>query len=372
MFGLDASLLTTYNKCVTVVNSRVTNLLMSASFLTLTPDDRPRLLSVVDTEEEFDWSQPFSREATTVRHIERIGWLQEVFDEFRAIPAYVVGYPIASQKAAYLPLRTFIEEQRACLGAHLHPWVTPPYSEELSKWNSYGGNLSEELERAKLSNLTGRIEQSFGSRPRVFKAGRYGVGPNTLRILSNLGYTVDLSPAPPLDCSGDGGPNFSKMSCAPFQDDKTGLLVIPGTGSFSGWWPGDQAAAHGWATTSWRNRVRANMFLSRSGAVHRLWLSPESFSATTMIRYTGSLVKRGVRSFVVSLHSPVVMAGATPFARNEGEVTELLGRLREYLRFFFGELQGEAWTPQAALDYWSAQPAWRVPRPVTAPRAGAA
>lgn len=130
-------------------------------------------------------------------------------------PVYVVDYPVAAQQAARRPLRGLAESERACIGAHLHPWVTPPYSEELSRFNSYGGNLSEQLEFDKIAALTDQIEKSFGKRPIVYKAGRYGVGPNTLRILSELGYLMDLSPSPPLDCSEDGNPDSSRMSHEP-------------------------------------------------------------------------------------------------------------------------------------------------------------
>ena len=47
------------------------------------------------------------------------------------------------------------------IGAHLHPWVNPPFVESVSNYNSYPGNLPGALERAKLHKLTSRIEQSF-------------------------------------------------------------------------------------------------------------------------------------------------------------------------------------------------------------------
>ena len=45
--------------------------------------------------------------------------------------------------------------------------------------NSYHCNLPPELERAKIEALTEAIEAGFGARPTIFKAGRYGFGPNT-------------------------------------------------------------------------------------------------------------------------------------------------------------------------------------------------
>ncbi len=329
---------------------------MEHSYLPCPSDDKPRLIAVIDTEEEFNWSKPFTREAVSVDYMRHIGRLQEVYDRFAIQPVYVVDYPVASQPAGWRPLCQLLQERRASIGAHLHPWVTPPYTEELSARNSYHGNLNKELERAKLLNLTERIEQSFGFRPTVFKAGRFGIGPNTLGLLSELGYEVDLSPAPPFDCSDDGGPDFSRMHADPFQDPATGLFVIPGTGAFRGWWPGEAATMHGWATTSWRKKLHVNSVFNRSGALRRLWLSPESFGASEMISLTQSLLKSGLRIFVISLHSTVVVPGATPFAATEQAVTNLLKQLNDYFQFFFGELQGEPWTPQAALECWSASP----------------
>ena len=94
--------------------------------MAVTPNNKPHLIAVVDTEEEFEWEQPFSRSATSVRHMEQVGKLQSLFDRHSIEPIYVVDYPIASQPSAYRVLRELVEGKRAHVGAHLHPWVTPP------------------------------------------------------------------------------------------------------------------------------------------------------------------------------------------------------------------------------------------------------
>jgi hypothetical protein len=151
------------------------------------PEGHPPVLTVViDTEEEFDWHQPFDRKNTSVDAMEHIGRAQEVFDEFEIRPTYVVDYPVASQKTGYTLLREFVSSGRATIGAHLHPWVSPPHEEDVSSFNSYPGNLSAQLEEAKLTLLTDQITDTFGARPTIYKAGRYGLGPNTGEILSKL------------------------------------------------------------------------------------------------------------------------------------------------------------------------------------------
>jgi len=42
------------------------------------PSGPPRLFVVVDTEEEFDWSAPFSRDSVGVSAIQEVGRLQDV------------------------------------------------------------------------------------------------------------------------------------------------------------------------------------------------------------------------------------------------------------------------------------------------------
>ena len=60
----------------------------------------PRLCVVVDTEEEFDWSAPFSRSAVGVTAIQEVGRLQKVLEPFSTIPTYVIDYPVATTAAS--------------------------------------------------------------------------------------------------------------------------------------------------------------------------------------------------------------------------------------------------------------------------------
>ena len=63
----------------------------------------PTLSIVIDTEEEFDWGAPFTRQATSVRHLRGVDRLQQVFDRYGVRPTYVVGFPVANQAAPAAP-----------------------------------------------------------------------------------------------------------------------------------------------------------------------------------------------------------------------------------------------------------------------------
>ena len=209
---------------------------MRRELIQLPPETRPILTAVIHTEEEFDWGKPHDRHATGVEHMRHISRAQEIFDEHGIVPNYVVDYPIASQDAAIRPLKSFVDQGRALIGAHLHPWVSPPYVEEVNARNSYPCNLPRALESEKLRELTEQIAASFGARPLTYLAGRYGFGANTGAILEEQGYQVDISPAVPIDFSADGGPDYSAYTSHPYWfGESRRLLGLPGTGGYVGW-----------------------------------------------------------------------------------------------------------------------------------------
>ncbi|WP_198262615.1 hypothetical protein [sulfur-oxidizing endosymbiont of Gigantopelta aegis] len=119
----------------------------------LATDTSPQLIVVIDTEEEFDWSSPPDKNAVAVTAMEKIYLVQDIFDEYQIKPCYIIDYPIASQAAGYEPLLEIYQKDNCEIGAHLHPWVNPPFEEALTISNMYPGNLSRALEFAKLKNL---------------------------------------------------------------------------------------------------------------------------------------------------------------------------------------------------------------------------
>ena len=90
------------------------------------PGDRPRLLVVIHTEEEFDWSAGFDRRNVAVSHVASMGLVQDIFERLGVTPTYVVDFPIASHEESARVFRDYAASGRAVLGAHLHPWVSPP------------------------------------------------------------------------------------------------------------------------------------------------------------------------------------------------------------------------------------------------------
>jgi len=313
--------------------------------VTLPTSQRPVLLAVVDTEEEFDWNG-FSREATSVSAMGSVHLGQEIFDAFGVKPTYVIDYPVASKPEGYGPLRELAEAGRATIGAHVHPWVNPPHEEEVSPRNSYMHNLDLDLQRRKLVALTEKITENFGSRPRVYKAGRYGVGPETPGLLAELGYLVDMSACPAADYRGDGGPDFTRHTPhAHWMDRGRRVLELPCTGSFVGFLHPIAPRLYPLVFSAVMRRLRVPGILSRLGAMSRLRLSPEGFDLSHLRALTRSLLRRGVRVLTVSYHSTTLKPGCTTYARSAADLDRFLDTIRRYLEYFFGEVGGESMTP---------------------------
>src|SRR5262249_4702548 len=147
-------------------------------------------------------------------------------------------------------LRSYQDAGTCQIGTHLHPWVNPPFEEEVGDFNSYPGNLPPALEEAKLRALTEVIQDAFGRRPIMYKAGRYGIGPSTAAILRRLGYRIDLSVVPHTDLRRQFGPDFRGAPDRPywFADD---MLEIPLSRGFSGLAARFGPTVHAVSETAW-------------------------------------------------------------------------------------------------------------------------
>ena len=310
------------------------------------PPEHPPVLSVlVDVEEEFDWVTGFRRENRSVTHMADIERGHEVFDPFGIKPIFVVDHPVADDPAAAARLGRLAAEGRCEIGAHLHPWVTPPYDEQVGDHSSFPGNLPPELEAAKLASLADALEEHVGVRPRVYQAGRYGLGPHTAGILEQQGFEVDLSAAPPFDYAGEHGPDYSDWAPEPYWfGDRRRLLGLPMTGAWVGFAGGASAPLHRVARHPLGLALHLPGILSRLGAVDRLRLSPEGFSVGDMRRLTDALLRRGVRSFALSFHSPSLVPGHTEYVRTADDLARFLDTCREFFSYFFRELGGVTMT----------------------------
>lgn len=284
-----------------------------------------------DTEEEFDWGRPRSRDNRSTTHMAAMPDLQERFRRRGVKCVHLVDHPIATDPASIAMLREWLERDEISVGTQLHPWVNPPHEEEVNTFNSFVGNLPVELERAKIEDLTRTIDSAFGRRPIVYRAGRYGVGPNTAGLLRDAGYEADVSVRALHDYSDEGGPDFSRVRPFPFRVG--GLVELPLSAAYVG-------RLRGWGRGLYRTagRVpRGRGLLFRAGLLNRVPLTPEGVPLAEALEAARALLDDGLRWFSLSFHSPSVEPGHTPFVRTAADLRAFHAWWDGMLDFFESE-----------------------------------
>jgi hypothetical protein len=309
-------------------------------------DDPPMVVVVVDTEAEFDWSRQPPRLANGVASVKRQAQTLPIFARYGVRPTFVLDYPVSSTPEGYEFIRDLHRSGICEIGAHLQPWDNPPFIEQTTDQNSYPGNLPFELEREKLVRLTRAITENLGIRPRIYKAGRYGVGRATAQILAELGYEIDASVVPGTDLRREFGPDFSRCEARPYWfGANPALLEIPLSIGYTGLLALGASMAYLLTMNERLKALHVPGILAHLGLIERITLTPEGISFAELRRLTLALLRKGHRVFSFTYHSPSLMPGNTPYVRSEADLRAFLRRIEQYLDFFTGELGGRAVTP---------------------------
>jgi hypothetical protein len=279
-----------------------------------------RFLVTVDTEEEFDWTQPLAREGHGLAHMPELARFQVLCEDEGVVPVYLVDWPIAKSPLAAEILRGPLAAGKAEIGVQLHPWVNPPFEEEVTPHNSFAGNLPRSLERAKFQALRDAIEANFGASPVIYRAGRYGVGPGSAEMLAESGIAIDTSVRANFDYSAGEGPDFRRHPLVPFWlDEAEALLELPLTTVY---W-GMLRRQGGWLYPKLSHRPMLRSALARGGLLERIPLTPEGTTVDEAIRGIDIALDDGLPVLVLSFHSPSLQAGHTPYVRDEEDVETL-------------------------------------------------
>jgi hypothetical protein len=292
----------------------------------------------IDTEED-NWGE-YDLPSYSVENIHRIPRLQAIFDHRGVRPTYLISYPVATSTLAIEMLAQYREEGRCEIGAHPHPWNTPPFEEERTASNSFISYLPVDLQYRKLKTLHETIARNFGAAPRSYRSGRWGFSDDIARHLIQLGYLVDTSLSPATDWREYGGPDYSDRRLDPFvyvmpaENGFAGgtLLEVPATVGFVQ--PQEALARAYWAI---RRRVPAGdkllAALSRMRVLNHVSLSPELHDAEQMIRLVSALKARGTTVINMFFHSPSLLEGCSPFVRTAAAADDFLERIDQFLVF---------------------------------------
>ncbi len=284
------------------------------------PGTPPRVLLTVDTEEEFDWNGPFTRDAHGLDHLAALPRFQSFCEAVGASPVYLVDWPIVQSPVAREIIGAAVARGTAEVGIQLHPWVNPPFEEAVGPATSFAGNLPFALEREKFMRLRDGIAQGFGVDPIIYRAGRYGLGPRTAEILAEGGVRLDTSVRSLFDYSAGHGPDYRDHPLEPYWIDRERRLAeLPVTTVFSGMLRRQGRALH----PALQRLPRASGLAARLGLLERIALTPEGVDIGEAIRGIDIALDDGLPLLVLSFHSPSLAPGYTPYVETEHDVEQL-------------------------------------------------
>jgi hypothetical protein len=307
----------------------------------------------IDTEADDQWSDRGRRELA-VRNAERLPALQELFDGFGVRPCYLVTHEMAAREESAAVLERLHAGGRCELGAHLHPWSSPPFRPEDLTGHTYPHNLPTELLERQLTELTETIERRFGVRPTTYRAGRNGFDGGTLPILERLGYTVDTSVDPLFNERRKGGMDFAGAPIAPYHPDPrdvrrpgaSRLLEIPITAGTSPGLPKPLEALYArLPPLPWRGALK------RSG-LRPVWLRPSYASLPEMRAFASRLARKGQPCFNIIFHSSELLPGGSPYTPDEASVRRFLDDLKGLLEHLTGPLGARGATYAELAATW--------------------
>ncbi len=273
-----------------------------------------RFTVFVDVEEEFDWRAPLSPRNRATTAMAAFSDAHRRFADRGVALNCMIDHPIVTDPASVAILSRVVEDGRSEIGTQLHAWVNPPFEAPLTAAESYAGTLPRALEAAKLETLTTMIAAAFGTSPRAYRAGRYGIGPNSFELLAALGYRIDSSVRPGYDYGADGGPDFTMAKAAAFRSG--GIVELPLTTVFTG----HARRGGGGLYRALGHLPKARGLFARARLLSRIALTPEDMPIAAALEAVAVAAGEGLRLFNLSFHSPSLMPGHTPYVRDAADL----------------------------------------------------
>jgi len=300
-----------------------------------------KLVISIDVEEEGLFSGKYPRTPPGVSNVAQLKRLEFIPREFGLPLTLLVTYQVARDPVAIEVLKYWRDRWGAEIGAHLHPWNTPPFPDLSEPEPVPSERIPLPVLRAKLANLVAAIKDGLGVTPRSFRMGRFDWGPKIMSLLPEMGFKVDssmvplrsqpgcpehfLAPADPfrLQVPGEAGAALleAPLTMVPVLVGLPRLIyrltaALPGT--------------RGERLRSWFPYVLAV-------GVHPPWFPLSSMRLAARLHR-----RRGGRVLNMFLHSSELFPGGSPEFPTEAAVARLVQKIRAFLTWLkaTGPVQG--------------------------------
>lgn len=280
----------------------------------------------VDTECDMPNWKP--KKIPTLDNIKELLKLHKLFNKYNIRPTYLITYPVATNPTTIEILRTLYKQKNCEIGAHFHPWTTPPIDNEEIEQVTFPFQLDQKIHEIKLLNLTNSIKKSFNINPISYRAGRFGFDVVGLKIIEDLGYKVDTS----IISLTNWGVNFNNGSLEPYFIDYNNLLK-----------PGNSKILEVPVTIDINLPQKIKKYYSKLPekikggmsllGIKRKWLRPSISSSKDMIKMSNKLIKNKIPVLNMMFHSNELNINTSPFNKTKTKLDMYYNNLEEFFKF---------------------------------------
>ena len=304
-------------------------------------DSKPDVLFIlsIDTEEEWDWSGPFSKSDFSVENIQKLPEFQSFCESLNIRPTYFVDYAVANNPHAVEALKSFSANHRCEIGAHLHPWCNPPYFGESGEKESHVVNLPISQVEEKLDALVEVLHQKFDIIPNSFRTGRWGVDSKTLQLLVKKGIQVDSSMYPFYKNKYFNNENVSLEPYWPDYNDplvsgpQRNIVEIPVTVGFNHANYSLMLKVYNVVSAPIFNLLRLVGILWHTRLLRKLYLSPEATSGKDMKPLIDSALKNGQPVIHMYFHSSSLIDDSTGLMKGNNTYQTICDNIQEAVEY---------------------------------------
>lgn len=304
---------------------------------------KPAFLITIDTEGDNLWQKHSSITTENARYLPRF---QALCEKYGFKPVYLTNYEMAIDPAYVEFAKDVIARGTGEVGMHLHAWNSPPeipLTDDDWRFKPYLIEYSDAVMKDKVVYMTHLLEETFQTKMRSHRAGRWAFDERYAQMLIELGYEVDCSVTPKVNWQtakgapqGSGGTDYRRFpSQAYFIDESdisragdSSLLEVPMSIQFK----------HGALLNAVKQAYDKLRGKVRSPSVH--WLRPSGGNVATMQDVVTRTLADGSDYVEYMLHSSEYMPGGSPTFKTPDDIERLYDSLEHFFAWLQPQVQG--------------------------------
>jgi hypothetical protein len=275
----------------------------------------------VDVEEDNQWKRAKNY---TLNNIKKLPKFHELCEKYSIKPTYLITYSIAKDTYSAKVIEKLSRTGNCEVGAHLHPWFTPPYLPPFVRAaypHTYPHECPDNLLHRKIHNLSSIIKNQIGIDPKSFRAGRYGMDGRIVDYIREMGYLIDSSVTPYwtwTDTKGTtcGGPDYSNIFDHPFFVSSSSFpnpIALP---------------------SETKSILEIPITIKKTDDNEITWFRPFPWvDQKSLLNLIQSVIEKQDLVLNLMFHSSELLVGGSPYSETKNALVEIERKIEAIFRF---------------------------------------